>query len=145
MQPMRVNKKLFRLVLPITVQYLKPSHHCSQFTGGHLAGRRPSAAWPMAHPRVVAWADARRSPPKSGQVSMVSFEEYRAIPMIEKQFGIEILPTWHGTRAGNPETFKREVRVELTRVLRSDAGQALARSLRFHGKTVYLMPYEGQD
>src|SRR5688572_33147634 len=31
----------------------------------------------------------------------------------------------------NPETLKREVRVELTRVLQSDAGQALARSLRF--------------
>ena len=77
--------------------------------------------------------------------------------MVEQQFGIEILPTWHGEPAGDPERFKHDVRLELHRILHSRAGRVLADCLRFQfssrapghgdgrGKAVLVMPYEGND
>src|SRR4029450_7719334 len=77
--------------------------------------------------------------------------------MVEQQFGIQILPTWHGEPAGNPEQFTHDVRVELHRILHSRAGRVLADCLRFQfssrapghgdgrGKVVLVMPYEGND
>jgi hypothetical protein len=77
--------------------------------------------------------------------------------MVEQQFGIRILPTWHGEPAGNAEQFTHDVRVELHRILHSRAGRVLADCLRFQfssrapghgdgrGKAVLVMPYEGND
>ena len=65
--------------------------------------------------------------------------------MLEKKFGIEIHPTWHDTADSSPEVFVADVRSELARILRSQAGEAIANSLQFHRKTILLMPYEGQD
>jgi hypothetical protein len=65
--------------------------------------------------------------------------------MVEKEFGIEILPTWHGEKPAHAARFIPQVREDLTRVLQSQAGRALAASLRWHNKKMYLMPYEGQD
>lgn len=78
--------------------------------------------------------------------------------MVERQFGIQILPLWHEKPAGNAAKYTRDVRAELTRILHSRAGRALADSLRFQfspaaarkrgdkrGNAVLLMPYEGND
>jgi hypothetical protein len=77
--------------------------------------------------------------------------------MVEQQFGIQILPTWHEEPGGNPEQFTHDVRVELHRILHSRAGRVLADCLRFQfsarapghgdgrGNAVLLMPYEGND
>jgi hypothetical protein len=65
--------------------------------------------------------------------------------MVEKQFGIQILPTWHGDTPPDSARYIPDVRKELDQILKSHAGRALAASMRFHNKLVYLMPYEGQD
>jgi len=65
--------------------------------------------------------------------------------MIEQRFGIKILPTWHEGPGGNQAEFIRGVRAELSKIILSRAGMALADSLRFHHKTILLMPYEGND
>jgi hypothetical protein len=78
--------------------------------------------------------------------------------MVERQFGIQILPVWHEKPAGNAAKYTRDVRAELTRILHSRAGRALADSLRFQfspaaprkrhdkrGNAVLVMPYEGND
>jgi len=77
--------------------------------------------------------------------------------MVEEQFGIRILPIWHGDVSGDPIKFTRDVRLELHRILHSRAGRALADALRFQfsarapgygdgrGTAVTLMPYEGND
>ena len=58
--------------------------------------------------------------------------------MLEKKFGIEIHPTWHDTADSSPEVFVADVRSELARILRSQAGEAIANSLQFHRKTICL-------
>jgi|GEM_PF-5494759 len=65
--------------------------------------------------------------------------------MFEQKFGIEIQPMWREKPDSSPQSFVADVRSELVRILSSRAGQAIASSLRFHGKTILLMPYEGQD
>ena len=77
--------------------------------------------------------------------------------MVEQQFGIQILPIWHGEPSGDPARFTQDVRLELQRILHSRAGRVLADCLRFQfssrapnpggkqGKAVLLMPYEGND
>lgn len=65
--------------------------------------------------------------------------------MIEKQFSIQIMPLWRGDGPFSETRFVNETRVELRRILRSQAGRALAASLRWHNKKIYLMPYEGGD
>ena len=62
--------------------------------------------------------------------------------MIEERFGIKIDPTWQGA-AGNKLRFVAGVRDVLGRILNSDGGKALARSLRYHEKIILLQPYEG--
>ena len=62
--------------------------------------------------------------------------------MIEERFGITIDPTWQGA-PGNKLRFIAGVRDVLARILSSEGGKALARSLRYHKKTVLLQPYEG--
>src|SRR5690348_2344280 len=74
--------------------------------------------------------------------------------MIERQFGIEIDADWlttSGTTEAKPGApmdkalFERGVRGELARILRSAAGQHLAAALRYHSKTILLVPYSGED
>ena len=74
--------------------------------------------------------------------------------MIERQFGIEIDADWlttSGTAGAKPSAlgdkalFERGVRGELARILRSAAGQHLAAALRYHSKTILLVPYTGED
>jgi hypothetical protein len=64
--------------------------------------------------------------------------------MVEKEFGIEIDPTWQKV-PGNDAVFKAVVRQTLAKILQSDTGKLLARSLRYHKKTVLLQPYEEGD
>src|SRR4051794_36442082 len=65
--------------------------------------------------------------------------------MVERQFGIEIMPLWREAAPSTPETYILEVRVELQKILRSAAGRALAAALRFHHDKILLMPFEGQE
>ncbi len=65
--------------------------------------------------------------------------------MFERKFGIEIQPMWREKPDSSPQSFVADVRSELVKILSSRAGQAIASSLRYHGKTILLMPYEGQD
>jgi hypothetical protein len=65
--------------------------------------------------------------------------------MIEQRFGIKFLPMWREDHGGNEALFIAGVRIELSKILLSRAGRALADSLRFHQKTILLMPYEGND
>lgn len=74
--------------------------------------------------------------------------------MIEKQFGIEIDPDWETTSDGARSAavaaieragYLRDVRDDLAKILGSQAGRDLAASLRFHSKTILLVPYPGQD
>ncbi|WP_031496729.1 hypothetical protein [Bryobacter aggregatus] len=63
--------------------------------------------------------------------------------MIERQFGIEILPTWHDTPDMTEAAYIAEVRLELAKILRSKAGRALANSLQYQHQRVLVMPFEG--
>lgn len=70
--------------------------------------------------------------------------------MIEQQFGIEILPTWHDRPTGDAHAYTRDVRAELAKILQSRTGKYLAAALLFQ-KTqstkppILVMPYEGND
>jgi len=72
--------------------------------------------------------------------------------MIEDQFNIKILPIWSDSRGdgANAEKLRndeyiRSIRFQLSKILVSRCGRALANSLRYHQKTIWLMPYEGND
>ena len=72
--------------------------------------------------------------------------------MIEKQFGIEIDPTYAPTIGGrsavvppNPKQYEQQVRIVLGQILKSQVGQDLAASLRYHGKKTLVGPYTGGD
>lgn len=64
--------------------------------------------------------------------------------MVEDLFGIKIEPS-EKTSPGDKVRFTAGVRDVLARILDSEGGKALARSIRFHKKTVLLQPYEGGD
>lgn len=73
--------------------------------------------------------------------------------MPERRFGIEIDAEWVTTNGGAPsydpsfrkDLYVSQVRSELGKILKSEAGQHLAASLRYHSKKILLVPYTGGD
>jgi hypothetical protein len=73
--------------------------------------------------------------------------------MQERQFGIEIDAEWATTNGGEaihntslkPDQYVSGVRSDLARIMKSEAGRHLAASLRYHSKTILLVPYTGGD
>jgi len=75
----------------------------------------------------------------------------RGLRRSTERASIEIDPDWENTpnkgrsRPLNKTLFLIGVRNELARILRSEAGSDLAVSLRYHAKTVLLVPYTDDD
>jgi len=68
--------------------------------------------------------------------------------MIERQFGIEIDTDGSSsdpTVPFNKDLYVSGVRNDLIQILKSEAGKHLAASLRYHSKTILLVPYTGGD
>lgn len=72
--------------------------------------------------------------------------------MVEQQFGIQIDATYAPSIGGksvgvptNPKQYEQQVRTVLAQILKSQAGQDLAASLRYHGKKTLIGPYTGGD
>jgi adenylate kinase family enzyme len=63
--------------------------------------------------------------------------------MVEELFGIKIEPS-EKSSPRDQVLFTAGVRDVLSRILDSEGGKALARSIRYHNKTVLLQPYDGE-